>query len=101
MLKNFSKSFSDASDSSDTQENIKQINTQKPFNLEPGKAIPKKPLISEEENNCEETNLTPQDKIGNIDWYRCGCECKPIAIFAEHFCCRNTNEILDENFQGT
>ena len=38
------------------------------------KAILKKPFVSEEENNCvEEINLTPQDRIGNIDWCKCGC----------------------------
>ena len=40
----------------------------RPFNMEPCKAIPKKPLVLVEENNCEgETNLMPQDRIGNID----------------------------------
>ena len=34
----------------------------------------------------EETNLTPQDRIANIDWCKCGCECKPMATFAESFC---------------
>ena len=62
------KFFSNASDSSNVEEEIvKQINTLKPFNVEPHKAITKKPFASEEENNCEEEiNLTPQ-RIGNID----------------------------------
>ena len=35
-----------------------------------------KHFVWEEENNCEEKiNLTPQEKIGNIDWCKCGCEC--------------------------
>ena len=64
------KFFSNASNSSNVEEEIiKQINTLKPFNVEPQKAITKKPFASEEENNCEEEiNLTPQDRIGNIDW---------------------------------
>ena len=62
------KFFSNASDSSNVEEEIvKQINTLKPFNVEPHKAITKKSFASEEENNCEEEiNLTPQ-RIGNID----------------------------------
>ena len=37
--------------------------------MEPRKAISKKPFVSGEENNCEkEIDLTPQDRIGNIDW---------------------------------
>ena len=64
------KFFSNASNSSNVEEEIiKQMNTLKPFNVEPQKAITKKPFASEEENNCEEEiNLTPQDRIGNIDW---------------------------------
>ena len=42
--------------------------------------------LLEEENDCEEeTNLTPQDTIGNIDCYKYECECKPMATFAESF----------------
>ena len=51
--------------------------------MESRKDIPKKIFVSEEENNCkEEINLTPQDRIGNIDC-KLGCECKPMATFAE------------------
>ena len=58
MEKNCSKSF--ASNSSNIEEEIiKQLNTLKPFDMEPRKAILKKPFASEEENNCEEEiNLT-------------------------------------------
>ena len=43
----------------------------------------RKTFVPEEENNCEvEINLTPQDRIANIDWCKCGCECKPMATFA-------------------
>ena len=85
---NCSKSFSDASNSSDIEEEIiKQINTLKPFGMESHTAIPKKHFLSEEENNCEEEiNLTPQDGISNIDWCKCQCECKLMATFADSFC---------------
>ena len=44
-------------------------------------------IVSEEENKCEEEiNLTPKDGIANIDWCKCGCECKPMVTFAESFC---------------
>ena len=45
-------------------------------------------------------DLTRQDRIGYIVWYKCECECKSMATFAESFCCRDTNEIPDENFKG-
>ena len=54
MEKNSSKSFSDASNSSDIEEEIiKQIKTLKPFDMEPRKAISKKHFVPEEGNNCE------------------------------------------------
>ena len=82
------KTFSDTSISSDIEEEItKQISTLKPFDMEPCKAIPKKYFLLVEEIRCkEEINLTPQDRIGNIDWCKYGCECKSIATFAENFC---------------
>ena len=88
MEENCSKSFSDPSNSSDMeQEIINQINTLKPFDMEPRKAIPKKSFVSEEENNYEEEiNLTSQDRIGNIDWCRRECEFKLMATFAESVC---------------
>ena len=60
MEKNCSKSFSDACNFSGIEEQIiKHINTLKPFYMKPRKAIPKKLLALEEENNFEkEINLT-------------------------------------------
>ena len=54
--------------------------------MKPCKGILKKCFVQEEENNCEEEiNLTLQERIGNINWCKCGCECKPMVIFAESF----------------
>ena len=88
MEKNCWKSFFDTSSSSDIEEEIiKQINMPRPFDMGPRKAIPKKPFVSEGKNNCEEEiNLTPQDRIGNISWCKCWCQCKLMAPFAESFC---------------
>ena len=47
----------------------------------------KKHFLSKEENNCEEEILlAPEDRIANIDCCKCGCECKPMATFAESSC---------------
>ena len=52
MEKICSKSFSNANNSSEIKEEIiKHINTPKPFDMEPRKATPKKPFVSEEEND--------------------------------------------------
>ena len=57
-------------------------------------AIPKKAFVSEEENYCdEEISFTQQDRIGNINWCKCGCDRKPMETFAESCCCRDTNKI--------
>ena len=85
--KNCSKSFSDARNSSDIEkEIIKQINTLKPFDMESHKAIPKKPFVSEEDNIEKEINLNPKDRIRNVDYCKCGCECKLMMTFAKSFC---------------
>ena len=59
---NFSKSFSDASNSSDIEEKVmRQVNMLKQFDMEP-KVIPKEPFVLEEENSSEEElTLTPQN----------------------------------------
>ena len=55
--------------------------------MKPHKAIPGKTFVSKEENKCkEEFDLIPPDRIGNIDWGKCGCEYKLKATFAESFC---------------
>ena len=55
MEKNCSKSFFDASNSSDIEDHIiKKINTLKIFDMEACKAIPKKHFVSEENNSEEE-----------------------------------------------
>ena len=54
--------------------------------MERRKAIPKKRFVSEEENNGEEEiNLTSQDRIDNINWCKCRCECEPMVTFNESF----------------
>ena len=56
-------------------------------NLFKKKYVQKKYFESKEEKGCgEEINLTPQDRIANIDWCKCRCEYKPMATFAESFC---------------
>ena len=86
---NCSKPFSHTSSNSlDIEEEVaKQINTLKPFDMEPRMVIPQKHFVSEKQNKCEEEiNLAPQNRIGNIDLCKCGYECKPMATFAETFC---------------
>ena len=103
IWKKRSKYLFDASNSSGIEkEIIKQVNRLKPFDMELRKRNPKKPFVSEEENNCEEEiNLTLQERISNINWCKCGCESKLITTFSESFFCRDTNKIPDKNFKST
>ena len=89
------KIFFQCLDSSGIKEEIiKKINPLKPFDMESRIAIPKKAFVSEEENYCdEEISFTQQDRIGNINWCKCGCDRKPMETFAESCCCRDTNKI--------
>ena len=86
--KKCSESSSDASSncSGIEEEVIKQMNMLKPFDMEPRQAIPNKHFVSEKENCQDEINLTPQDRIGNIDLCKSGCERKPMATFAKSLC---------------
>ena len=44
----------------------------------------RKNILCQKKINCkEEFNLTPQDKIANMDWCKSGCECKPMGTFAK------------------
>ena len=65
---------------------IKQVNALKPFDMYSRKAIPKKHFVLEENNCEEEINLTPRDRICNINWWKCGYKCNPMATFAESVC---------------
>ena len=87
MEKKCSESSDASSNCSDIEEEVtKQMNMLKPFDMEPRKAIPNKIFVSEKENCQEEINLTPQDRIGNIDLTKSGCERKPMATFAKSLC---------------
>ena len=68
--------------------------------MEPHKVIAEETVVPEEENNCEEeTNLTPQVIIDNIDWCKCQYECKRTTTIDKSFCSRDTNEIPEKNFK--
>ena len=84
IKKNCSKSFSDLSNSSDVKEQIiKQINTLKPFKMELHKAIPKKPFVSEEENNCKKDIDLKHHKIELVISIGTNVnECKLMTTFA-------------------
>ena len=53
-------------------------------------------------NSDEGTSDSEQEKerIGNTDWCVCGGKCRPMESYTESLCCRETNEVPDEYFEG-
>ena len=68
----------------------------KPFDFEPV-CSPRKDLISESPQSSEDGEQVKRK--GNTDWCICGC-CKAMETESESFCCRDTNEVPDEYFEG-
>ena len=91
-------SFSDSSNSSDSVSDISlpDVTKLKPYDFEPEAS-------SNEEDNIDISNDDSSDeeksRIGNVDWCVCG-KCRPVQTFTESLCCRDTNEVPDDLFEG-
>ena len=91
-------SFSDNSNSSDSVSDISlpDVTKLKPYDFEPEAS-------SSEEDNIDISNDDSSDeeksRIGNVDWCVCG-KCRPMQTFTESLCCRDTNEVPDDLFEG-
>ena len=91
-------SFSDSSNSSDSVSDISlpDVTKLKPYDFEPEAS-------SSEEDNIDISNDDSSDeeksRIGNVDWCVCG-KCRPMQTFTESLCCRDTNEVPDDLFEG-
>ena len=91
-------SFSDSSNSSDSVSDISlpDVTKLKPYDFEPEAS-------SSEEDNIDISNDDSSDeeksRIGNVDWCVCG-KCRPMQTFTERLCCRDTNEVADDLFEG-
>ena len=91
-----SSSESVDSDSSSSSISIPNISKLQPYDLEP--TIPSSE-VSSNSNSDEGTSDSEQEKerIGNTD---CGGKCRPMESYTESLCCRETNEVPDEYFEG-
>ena len=54
-------------------------------------------VLKDSDNTDSEENKSI--RIGNTNWCQCGY-CKPMLTFTESLCCRNTNEVPDNKFEG-
>ena len=94
-----SSSMSDFSEVSDIEEELAtKINTLVPFDMEPRKKIDDKNF--ELGADSFEDHLLTTNRIGNIKWCKCGERCQAMKTEEESLCCRDTNEIPDDNFKG-
>ena len=86
-------SHSSFSDSSDTVSDISlpDVTKLKPYDFEPEAS-------SSEDDNIDISN-EEKSRIGNVDWCVCG-KCRPMQTFTESLCCRDTNEVPDDLFEG-
>jgi hypothetical protein len=94
--------MSDSGDSSESYDSdssgvsiVLDFTKLKPYDFEPEESSSE----DECENSLQENTVISQVRIGNTDWCLCG-RCKSMDTFSESLCCRDTNEIPDELFQG-
>ena len=73
-----------STDESDSSENeILDLNSLKPFELEP------KTNIDDEEEGIEDK----VKRIENSEWCECSKQCKPMKTYTKSLCCREGNDI--------
>lgn len=93
---------SDDSSSSSTcssDSSLPNLNALKPYDMEPMRSALdlSENSYDSSENSSDEEN--EKKRIGNTEWCMCG-KCKVMLTYTESLCCRETNEVPDENFEG-
>ena len=77
-------------------EAIKDFQNLKPFDFEPEYLEEEESLLQKQETPTKATKVS---RVGKNDWCVCG-SCKAMQIEAESLCCRDTNEIPEDFFEG-
>ena len=95
------KSSSDSNSSSSDNESLPDITKLKPYDFEPVRSPGESNVSSSEseEDSSDGSETLEQERIGNVDWCECG-RCKPMLTYTESLCCKDTNEIPVELFEG-
>lgn len=99
-----SSEISSSDDSeNDSDMDIPELSTLKPYDHEPTRPLSHSPSPSlsppSSPESIENKEQEEVGRIGNTNWCQCG-KCRPMETFEESLCCRDTNEIPDEKFQG-
>lgn len=87
------------SDSSSSDISIPDIVKLKPYDFEPEASSSDEYGSEETVLDCMDTPTNFKDRIGNTDWCLCG-KCRAMDTYSDSLCCRDTNEIPDDSFQG-
>ena len=69
----------------------------KPYDQEPRRTSFDEGSLSDHSSTCSTDSETL--RIGNTDWCLCG-RCSPMETHTESLCCKETNEIPEEYFEG-
>lgn len=81
---------------SSSDESLHDLTKLKPYDLEP---IYSDVASSSSDSERVDSEEEEQSRIGNTSWCECG-NCRAMKTYTESYCCRDTNEIPDEYFEG-
>ena len=94
----YSVDLSDSSEEHSSEESLPDV--LKPFDFEPVCSPRKDEIVtSSDEEKHKNTSSGEKLRKGNTNWCLCG-KCKAMDTEAESFCCRDTNEVPDDYFEG-
>ena len=94
-------SSSEQSSSSESDnDSIPDIHKLQPYDLEPEIASSDVSTTTSDENSSSsDSEKADYSRIGNTNWCPC-VKCFTMSTYTESLCCRDTNEVADEYFEG-
>ena len=94
-------SSSEQSSSSESDnDSIPDVHKLQPYDLEPEIASSDVSMTTSDKNtSSSDSEIADYSRIGNTSWCSCG-KCFPMSTYTESLCCRDTNEVPDEYFEG-
>ena len=90
-----SDSSSLSNSNSDSGEGFAENITLKPYDMEPTRSS-----LDLSSSSSSDTDGDKIEHINKTDWCKCGGFCRAMKTNCESLCCHDTNEILDEYFNG-
>ena len=86
-----------SSDNSESETELPDLSTLKPFDMEPRKKA--------SDENYAEYKSQPKDvlskqRVGHNSWCKCGGFCKPMETEEESVCCRYNSKFPEKNYNS-